>query len=124
MENSWKNGKRNGRSYGFLLRPKFRGSLTIVLINNRGGGIFEHLPVAQFEPPFEEFFATPQEADFAKLASAYGAAHTLVRDWAHFAELISSLPPHGLRVIEVRTDRKRDAALRKALFAEIAAALD
>ncbi len=41
---------------GFLLRPKLRGSLTVVLINNRGGGIFEHLPVAQFEPPFEEVF--------------------------------------------------------------------
>ena len=60
---------------GFLLAAKFRGSLTIVLINNRGGGIFEHLPVAQFEPVFEQFFATPQEADFARLAAAYGAAH-------------------------------------------------
>ncbi len=108
---------------GFLLRPKFHGSLTVVLINNRGGGIFEHLPVAQFDPPFEEFFATPQEADFAKLVSAYGVAHTLVRDWPHFVELISILPFHGIRVLEVCTDRKRDAHLRKALFAEVAAAL-
>ena len=73
---------------GFLLRPKLRGSLTIVLINNHGGGIFEMLPVARFDPPFEEFFATPQEVDFAKLCSAYGADHVLVRDWAHFTELI------------------------------------
>ena len=108
---------------GFLLRPKFRGSLTIVLINNRGGGIFDHLPVAQFEPPFEEFFATPQEADFGRLAGAYGVEHVLVRDWAHFTELISKLPASGIRVLEVRTDRKADAAARKALFAEIAATL-
>jgi 2-succinyl-5-enolpyruvyl-6-hydroxy-3-cyclohexene-1-carboxylate synthase len=108
---------------GFLLRPKFRGSLTIVLINNRGGGIFDHLPVAQFEPPFEEYFATPQEADFAKLCSAYGVEHVLVRDWAHFSELIATLPAAGIRVLEVRTDRKRDAAARKALFAEIAGML-
>ena len=108
---------------GFLLRPKLRGSLTIVLINNRGGGIFEHLPVAQFEPPFEEFFATPQETDFAKLCAAYGAEHVFVRDWAHFAELTAALPASGVRVLELRTDRKRDAATRKQWFAEIAASL-
>ncbi|MCX6951403.1 MAG: 2-succinyl-5-enolpyruvyl-6-hydroxy-3-cyclohexene-1-carboxylic-acid synthase [Verrucomicrobia bacterium] len=108
---------------GFLLRPKLRGSLTVVLINNRGGGIFGHLPVAQFEPPFEEFFATPQEADFARLASAYGAEHVAVRDWAHFTGLVSSLPASGLRVLEVRTDRTADAARRKSLFAEAASVL-
>ncbi|HUR56442.1 MAG TPA: 2-succinyl-5-enolpyruvyl-6-hydroxy-3-cyclohexene-1-carboxylic-acid synthase [Opitutaceae bacterium] len=108
---------------GFLLRGKFRGSLTVVLINNRGGGIFEHLPIAQFEPPFEEFFATPQDADFAKLCAAYGVEHVLVRDWAHFMDLIMKLPPAGLRVLELKTDRKKDAAQRKALFAELAAGL-
>ncbi|MSU50176.1 MAG: 2-succinyl-5-enolpyruvyl-6-hydroxy-3-cyclohexene-1-carboxylic-acid synthase [Opitutus sp.] len=108
---------------GFLLTPKFRGSLTVVLINNRGGGIFEHLPVAQFEPPFEEFFATPQEADFARLCSAYAVKHTLVRDWAEFVALVATLPPSGVRVLEIRTDRRRDAAARKALFAELAGGL-
>ena len=108
---------------GFLLRPRLRGSLTVVLINNRGGGIFEHLPVAAFDPPFEEFFATPQEADFGLLCAAYGAGHILVRDWPHFVELISQLPVQGLRVLEIRTDRKRDAARRKQLFADVAAGL-
>jgi 2-succinyl-5-enolpyruvyl-6-hydroxy-3-cyclohexene-1-carboxylate synthase len=108
---------------GFLLRPKLHGGLTIVLINNRGGGIFDHLPIAQFEPPFEEFFATPQEADFAKLCSAYGAEHVLVRDWTHFIELVATLPASGIRVLEVRTDRKKDAARRKEMFAENAASL-
>jgi 2-succinyl-5-enolpyruvyl-6-hydroxy-3-cyclohexene-1-carboxylate synthase len=105
---------------GFLLKQKLKGSLTIVLINNHGGGIFEHLPVSQFDPPFEEYFATPQEADFAKLASAYGAEHVTVKDWAHFGKLISTLPEAGIRVLEVRTDRKRDAAFRKKLLADAA----
>ncbi|MDD3180948.1 MAG: 2-succinyl-5-enolpyruvyl-6-hydroxy-3-cyclohexene-1-carboxylic-acid synthase [Opitutaceae bacterium] len=108
---------------GFLLRPKFGGSLTIVLINNRGGGIFEHLPVAAIGPAFEEFFATPQEADFGRLCAAYGVGHVLVRDWPHFGKLVSKLPRTGLRVLELRTDRKRDAAFRKKLFADVAAAL-
>lgn len=108
---------------GFLLRGKLRGSLTVVLINNRGGGIFEHLPVAQFDPPFEEFFATPQEVDFEKLCASYGVQYAAVRDWTHFTELIATLPASGVRVLEVRTDRKRDSAMRKRLFAEVAAAL-
>ncbi len=57
---------------GFLIRNKFVGHLTIILINNNGGGIFEMLPIAQFEPPFEELFATPQDLDFARLAATYG----------------------------------------------------
>jgi 2-succinyl-5-enolpyruvyl-6-hydroxy-3-cyclohexene-1-carboxylate synthase len=108
---------------GFLLRPKLRGALTIILINNEGGGIFEHLPVAQFNPPFEEFFATPQQVDFAKLCAAHSVPHVFVRDWAHLTELVSTLPGSGMRVLEVRTDRKRDAAARKRLFAEAAKAV-
>lgn len=101
---------------GWLLAAKFKGSLTIVLINNNGGGIFEHLPVAQVTPHFEDFFATPQEVNFKQLCSAYGVKHVLVRAWSHLAMLLASLPPTGLRVLEVRTARKADAAQRRALF--------
>jgi len=104
---------------GFLSVPRFKGSLTIVLINNDGGGIFGHLPVAQFEPPFEEFFATPQRADFKRLAAAYGCSHVAVRDWKHLAQLLAKLPARGVRVLELRTDRTQDAATRKAMFARV-----
>lgn len=109
---------------GFLLRPKFKGSLTIVLINNNGGGIFGHLPVAQFNPPFEEYFATPQKVDFAKLADAYGATCLLVRDWDHLAGLVKKLPEEGIRVLEIRTDRTKDAAYRKKIFEDAAKAAE
>ena len=109
-------------SNGFLISPKFKGSLTIVLINNHGGGIFGHLPVAQFEPPFEEFFATPQQADFATLCAAHGVKHVRVRHWRHFAGLVVKLPARGIRVLELRTDRTRDAAYRKKILAAAASA--
>ncbi|MDR0352378.1 MAG: transposase, partial [Opitutaceae bacterium] len=105
---------------GFLIggNARFRGGLTIVLVNNRGGGIFEHLPVASFEPPFEDYFATPQQVDFARLCEAHGVEHHLIRDWAQFAHLIAALPPAGVRVLEIRATRKTDAARRKALLAQ------
>lgn len=109
---------------GFLLRPKFRGSLTIVLINNRGGGIFEHLPIAAYDPPFEEFFATPQAVDFEKLCVTYGVSHTMVSHWDEFISLISDLPAEGIRVLELATNRKSDPLGRKQLFSDVAAQLD
>ena len=100
-----------------LLASRFRASLTIVLINNNGGGIFEHLPVSQFDPPYEEFIATPQNIDFAKLCATYGVGHVLVETWSQFTQLIAAFPATGVRVLEIRTDRKRDPARRAALLA-------
>ena len=61
--------------------------------------------------------------DFAKWVSAYGGEHVAVRDWAHFTELVTTLPASGIRVLEVPTDRQADAAMRKQLFADVAAVL-
>ena len=37
--------------------------------------------------------------------------------------LVIYLPPSGIRVLELTTDRKRDAAMRRQVFGEIAASL-
>ena len=79
--------------------------------------------VAQFEPPFEEFFATPQKVDFAKLCAAYGIEHVAVGDWEQLGTHLEHLPANGVQVLEVVTDRKMDAATRKQLFADLAAEL-
>ena len=104
---------------GFMIGRKVRGSLTIVLVNNRGGGIFEHLPVSAFDPPFEEFFATPQDVDFESLCAAHRVPHHVVEGWEDFVERVSVLPPTGIRVLELKTDRKRDASWRKAFFRSV-----
>ncbi|MEO1147162.1 MAG: 2-succinyl-5-enolpyruvyl-6-hydroxy-3-cyclohexene-1-carboxylic-acid synthase [Cyanobacteria bacterium J06638_22] len=105
---------------GFLLLPKFHGHLTIVLINNHGGGIFETLPIAQFDPPFEEFFATPQAVDFARLAATYGIEHRVMTSWEELTDGLQALPSTGVRVLEVRCDRKANAQWLKARFGAIA----
>lgn len=94
---------------GFLLSKNFRGHLTIILINNQGGGIFEMLPIAKLETYFEEFFATPQEVDFSKLCLAYGIEHYLITNWKQFKHLLNPLPKTGIRVLELNTNRKLDA---------------
>ena len=108
---------------GLQNRPRFRGSLTVVLINNRGGGIFEKLPMARFDPPFEEFFATPQQVDFRKLAEAYGASYQKMDTWNDLVSRLNPLPQSGLRILEIPTDRKADMALRGKLFKDVADAM-
>jgi len=97
---------------GFLLRQQFVGHLTIVLINNNGGGIFEMLPIAQFDPPFETFFATPQSVSFAQLCAAYGVEHKFIKSWDELTQQLNPLPKTGIRVLEIQTDRKADALWR------------
>ncbi|MEZ5278553.1 MAG: 2-succinyl-5-enolpyruvyl-6-hydroxy-3-cyclohexene-1-carboxylic-acid synthase [Opitutaceae bacterium] len=101
---------------GFLCRPQFRGSLTILLINNDGGGIFEHLPIAAFEPPFETFFATPQTVDFERLSAAHGIGYRRIRSQSELEQAVRARPEPGIRLLEVRTDRKADARNLRNLF--------
>jgi 2-succinyl-5-enolpyruvyl-6-hydroxy-3-cyclohexene-1-carboxylate synthase len=98
---------------GFLIRNKFIGHLTIILINNNGGGIFEMLPIAKFNPPFEEFFATPQDIDFSQLCATYNVEHELINSWEELQDNLKQLPKTGIRVLEIRTNRKRDVMWRK-----------
>ena len=105
---------------GFLLGNKFIGHLTIILINNNGGGIFEMLDIAQFEPPFEELFATPQNIDFARLCNTYGLEHNLITSWEELRNKLNPLPNQGIRVLEVRTNRKTDAKWRQENLEKLA----
>ncbi len=91
-----------------LTNGELSGSLTVVLANNQGGGIFEHLPVAEMKDSFERYFATPQNVQLDTLCRAYGVEHRRVQDWDALIEAIRVLPEKGIRVLEVATDRKRD----------------
>ncbi|MEC4984706.1 MAG: thiamine pyrophosphate-dependent enzyme, partial [Oscillatoria sp. PMC 1076.18] len=108
---------------GFLNSKKLQGHLTIILVNNRGGGIFEMLPIAQFEDIFEEYFATPQDIDFAQIAASYGIEHQLITAWEQLQELLNPLPETGIRILEIQTDRQADAKWRKENLAQFAADL-
>ena len=100
---------------GWLIKPKFTGHLTVVLINNNGGGIFEMLPIAEFAE-FEEYFATPQQVDFPQLLAAYGVEHQQIDSWQQFQDAIAILPTTGIRVLELKCDRAQDAAWLKTIL--------
>ena len=97
-------------------------SLTIVLLNNDGGGIFSFLPVARERDAFEEHVATPHGLDFARAAALYGCAYTRADDPAALRTALDAAAD-GVALIEVRTDRDENVALHRRVWAAVADAL-
>ena len=96
-------------SNGLLNTQTFSGDLLIVIINNQGGGIFEHLPIAK-NKHFETYFATPQAVDFKTLCHAHTINYELVEDAETLTHAIQEIQGIGLKVIEIQTNRKEDVA--------------
>lgn len=86
------------------LQEILKGHLTIILVNNNGGRIFEKLPVAKSDIDFEKYFVMPQKVDIQKLCQAHFVEHVKVEDGESFKSLIQKLPSKGIRVLEVIPD--------------------
>jgi 2-succinyl-5-enolpyruvyl-6-hydroxy-3-cyclohexene-1-carboxylate synthase len=95
---------------GLIAARQLGLDLTIVVVNNDGGGIFHFLPVSGERDAFEEHVATPHGLDFAKAAALYGLDHTRVET---AGELADALDRPG--IVEVRTDRAENLALHRRL---------
>lgn len=80
-------------------------NLTVVLMNNNGGGIFCMLPQCSSDPYFDRLFITPHDVDFAAVAKGFGADLVTVGDPEEFAERYRDAQARpGVHIIEVRTD--------------------
>jgi 2-succinyl-5-enolpyruvyl-6-hydroxy-3-cyclohexene-1-carboxylate synthase len=80
--------------------------LTLVVVNDDGGGIFTTLEHGAPEraADFERVFGTPTGADLAALCRAHGIRHDLVATAAELTGAVTEVP-HGIRVVEVAVDR-------------------
>ncbi len=98
--------------------------LTIVLLNNDGGGIFHFLPIAGQADAFEEHVATPHGLRFEDAARLYGCGYerpeTIAELRAAVGESLRS--PGGTMIIEVRTDRTANRALHRTVEERVIAA--
>jgi 2-succinyl-5-enolpyruvyl-6-hydroxy-3-cyclohexene-1-carboxylate synthase len=96
--------------------------LTVVLIDNGGGGIFEQLPIRADGPlDFERLFAMPQAVDQLALAAAHGVPGRRLQDLAALPDALAWALPQPLALVELRTDRRADARLRQELRRRMAA---
>ena len=112
-----------------LLTAKRLGlSLTVVLVNNDGGGIFSFLEVASAVDAgaFETLWGTPHGASFGPAIEGLGGTHRVIEGRGALAEALrASLADRtpGARVLEVRTVRSENVAAHQRVFAAVDAAL-
>ena len=124
-------------SHGWLWKPQLGGQLTVVLVENGGGGIFEQLPIRSGPAPlsgaatalsaagtaapqpgrldFERLFAMPQAVSHGPLAEAFGVPWRRLGGLEDLADGLAWAAGEPLALLELRTDRQADAALRQAL---------
>jgi 2-succinyl-5-enolpyruvyl-6-hydroxy-3-cyclohexene-1-carboxylate synthase len=104
---------------GGLLAARRAGvELTIVCVNNGGGGIFDFLPVAELADPaiYERHVATPADVDLADVAALAGLPH---RTASTPDEVREAARAPGL--VEVRTSRADNVRLHRDLVERVSA---
>jgi 2-succinyl-5-enolpyruvyl-6-hydroxy-3-cyclohexene-1-carboxylate synthase len=126
---------------GLLAAGRLGLALTIVLVDNAGGGIFDFLPVAgsgtarAAEPNavvsdgrdqdiYTRHVATPTGIDFAAAATAYAINHEDAADLpALRLALERALASGETRIVHVRTRREENVALHRDVWRAVSAAL-
>ncbi len=114
---------------GLLAAKRLDLKLTIVLLDNGGGGIFDFLPVAENELAreqdiFTRHIATPTGLDFADAAKLYGLGHERAEDVPGFrAALERALDSERSCIVEVRGERAANVQLHRRVWQAVSAAL-
>ncbi len=109
---------------GLMALRRLNVPLTLVVVNNDGGGIFHRLPIRDYEPTFTELFITPHGLTFEHAAAMYGLRYARCENAAGWqSALTESLSARTPTLIEIVTDGKVDLARRKALMERVRSAL-
>ena len=92
---------------GFLAAFRLQTELTIVVLDNGGGGIFSFLPVKESieEETFKEFYLTPPKLPVPEILIAAGVDVRIPTSLNQLTEEVTStISEGGLKVIWYRTD--------------------
>ncbi len=107
---------------GLLAASRNKLDLTIIVINNEGGGIFSFLPVSQYskEAGFDTFFTTPHGLSLQSAAEMYGLEYQKIESLSLVGpSLRAVLNNPGTRVIELSVDRNESVAFQKKLISRV-----
>ncbi|PJF28379.1 MAG: 2-succinyl-5-enolpyruvyl-6-hydroxy-3-cyclohexene-1-carboxylic-acid synthase [Phototrophicales bacterium] len=107
---------------GLLTLKRYGIRMVIVVINNDGGGIFQRLPIAQFDPPYTELFRTAHGMTFESVAVLYGLDYAKTCSRADFRtafeRALSAVSSHST-IIEVPTDPVYDLRRRNTILQRV-----
>jgi len=102
---------------GLLAAKMHHLNITIIVINNNGGGIFSFLPQAGSSKNFENLFGTPIDIEFEYAVKMYGGNYKKVANWDEFQTSITrAVETSGLNVIEVPTNRETNVQIHRKMW--------
>lgn len=101
-----------------LLQSQDWPPMTIVVINNQGGGIFDFLPIAQAVPTqmYDALWSTPQYFNIGSLCEAHGVPYQQVVKTEELEGVLDAAWRSNRHcVVEVKTDRKQNVQIHREL---------
>jgi 2-succinyl-5-enolpyruvyl-6-hydroxy-3-cyclohexene-1-carboxylate synthase len=110
---------------GLALLKSLGQPVTVVVVNNDGGGIFSFLPVAGTSEHFEKFLGTPHGLSFKDAAAMFGLPYVAPERAESFRKAYAAAVKSGRSsIIEVRTQREENRAFHATLLKQITRAVD
>ncbi|WP_252503898.1 2-succinyl-5-enolpyruvyl-6-hydroxy-3-cyclohexene-1-carboxylic-acid synthase [Sporosarcina sp. Marseille-Q4943] len=109
---------------GLIVSRFHKTNLTIVILNNDGGGIFSYLPQASVANHFEELFGTPTGLTFEHIGAMYDTQYAAVQTVDEFQAELQKEKTKDVRIIEVFTSRPVNVKAHRAYWADIIEELD
>ncbi len=94
--------------------------ITLVVVDNGGGAVFDFLPISSHGEIYERHIATPTQLDVPAVATAFGLHYDAPSD---VDGLRGALREGGARLVHVRTDRAANVAGHRAVWDAVAAAV-
>ncbi|MHC0038962.1 2-succinyl-5-enolpyruvyl-6-hydroxy-3-cyclohexene-1-carboxylic-acid synthase [Pseudoneobacillus sp. C159] len=99
--------------------------ITIIVVNNNGGGIFSFLPQANHPKHFELLFGTPLDLNFQHVVHMYNGSYTKAENWDDFYLVMNqSRKTKGLKVIEIPTNREKNVVEHRNLWKSVSQEID
>lgn len=104
---------------GLIVSRFHETDLTIVILNNDGGGIFSYLPQSTVPNHFEELFGTPTGLSFEHIAAMYDAQYAALHSVEEFQAELMKDKTKNVRILEVFTSRPVNVQSHRAYWAEV-----
>ena len=101
---------------GLIASKMQETDLTIVIMNNDGGGIFSYLPQSKEERYYEELFGTPTGLTFSDAANMYDAEYTAVETKEQLTAALRNEKKKPVKIVEVFTDRQHNVVTHRKLW--------
>ncbi|MBR59201.1 MAG: 2-succinyl-5-enolpyruvyl-6-hydroxy-3-cyclohexene-1-carboxylic-acid synthase [Myxococcales bacterium] len=91
--------------------------ITLVVVDNGGGGIFEHLPIQEHPSLFERCFLTPQTGQIEKLCAGLELTYRRVDEQEAFTTALrAELERPGISILHVPIDRQANLRMHRELW--------